>query len=549
MILSASGWRAVFASNGDENSMDTELSREGKLVCVAAAKSFASCFGLKTGDRILLASDARPTSPAICSIVFNVLEKLGLKVCYAGICSAPEIMAESTYDSYAAFFYVSASHNPAGHNGFKFGRNGGVFGQKEIAPAIELMRKTVESESSLEELLARCGEKACAPDVELKKRCLEHYTDFIVRTTSPDGKIDGLRAKIRERGIGICADLNGSARSVSADAEFLHYMGFKTCFINNEAGKIVHGIIPEGKNLDTCRKLLEQMHGKDPDFVLGYVPDNDGDRGNIVYINEEGKAMILEAQEVFALSVLSVLSAHKAMGEKNLAVAVNGPTSMRIDCIAKEYGAKVFRAEVGEANVVNLADHLREKGFSVPILGEGSNGGNITYPARVRDPMNTLMAVSALLVSGTTTGKAIESLPEYVTTNVTEERAVLHLRTKDYRTLKAIYEKNLPSFFDKMRNRLAEYSVVSWKEFQTEGIAERCESGNGDKGGLKICFYDKDDNAVAYIWMRPSGTEPLFRISADVRGSGPEAVKLHDMLLSLQREMVLAAQEEVPGIS
>ena len=278
------------------------------------------------------------------------------------------------------------------------------------------------------------------------------------------------------------------------------------------------------------------------------MPDNDGDRGNIVYINDEGKALILQAQEVFALSVLSVLSRHSAMGEKNLAVAINGPTSMRIDRIAQKYSAGVFRAEVGEANAVNLADSLRQKGFNVPILGEGSNGGNITYPARVRDPMNTIMALCALLVSGTSMSRAIESIPAFVTTNATAEIAVLHLKTKDYRKLKEIYERNFPACFEEKKGFLEEYGIISWKEFQTEGISERCESGNGDKGGLKICFYNKDEEAVAYIWMRPSGTEALFRILADVEGSGPKAVRLHDMLINWQRDMVLSAQEEVPGI-
>ena len=545
MILSASGWRAVFAADGDENSMRPDLSKAGELICTAVAMSFASNFGLKKGDRILLASDSRPTGKALCSVVYRTLEHLGLKVCYAGICSAPETMAESSYGSYQAFFYISASHNPAGHNGFKFGRDGGVFSKADITPAIEMMKVLAGKEEEVEKVWNECRGADPEPDKELKRQSLEHYTDFIIRTTCPDGNTDELRAQIKKCSIGICADLNGSARSVSVDKDFLSYMGFKTVFVNDRAGEIVHGIIPEGKNLDTCRKLLEEMHAKDPDFVLGYVPDNDGDRGNIVCIDNSGKAVILEAQEVFALSVMSTLSYHKSIGTKNLAVAINGPTSMRIDRIAQSMGAKTFRAEVGEANAVSLADSLREKGYSVPILGEGSNGGNITYPARVRDPINTLMALTRLLVNGQTIPRAIENLPAFVTTNATEERAILRLKTSDYRTLKAEYEKALPGCFEARKQELATYGIRSWKEFQTEGIVERCESGNGDKGGLKISFYNSDETCIAYIWMRPSGTEPLFRILADVDASVKDAMKLHDLLIQWQRDMVLKAQEKV----
>lgn len=537
MILSASGWRAVFAADGNENSMDGRLSEAGELICTAVAMSFASNFGLKKGDRILLASDSRPTGKALCSVVYRTLEHLGLKVCYAGICSAPEVMAESAYGSYGAFFYISASHNPSGHNGFKFGRNGGVFSKDDIAPAIEKMKELVKDEESVKKVHRESMGGDCQVDAELKKKCLKDYTDFTVKTNRPD--------RFKRCSIGICADLNGSARCVSIDKDFLKSLGYKTCFINDQVGKIAHGIIPEGKNLDSCRKLLEEMHEKDPDFVLGYVPDNDGDRGNIVCIDENGKAVILEAQEVFALCVLSTLSYHKSIGTKNLAVAINGPTSMRIDRLAQKFGAKAFRAEVGEANAVSLADSLREKGYNVPILGEGSNGGNITYPARVRDPINTIMALVRLLSEGQSIAQAIKSLPTFVTTNATEERAILRLQTSDYRALKAQYEKKLPKCFEEKKAELGSYGIKSWKEFQTEGIVERCESGNGDKGGLKICFYLEDGTCVAYIWMRPSGTEPLFRILADVDASIKDAEKLHDSLIQWQREMVLKAQTEV----
>ena len=128
------------------------------------------------------------------------------------------------------------------------------------------------------------------------------------------------------------------------------------------------------------------------------MPDCDGDRGNIVYWDEkQKKAVILKAQEVFSLSVLAELTysiwQHGEEKDFKPAVVVNCPTSMRINEIASALGAEVFRAEVGEANVVNLAREIRSQGYTVRILGEGSNGGTITYPAAVRDPLNTIFAL------------------------------------------------------------------------------------------------------------------------------------------------------------
>jgi phosphomannomutase len=108
-------------------------------------------------------------------------------------------------------------------------------------------------------------------------------------------------------------------------------LGIRTRFANANPGEIVHGIVPEGDNLELCRRLLEQAHREDPSFLLGYVPDNDGDRGNIAWIDERtGCASILGAQELFAL-VAAVELSHPSAGSRPKAVAVNCPTSLMID--------------------------------------------------------------------------------------------------------------------------------------------------------------------------------------------------------------------------
>ncbi len=273
-----------------------------------------------------------------------------------------------------------------------------------------------------------------------------------------------------------------------------------------------------------------------------YVPDNDGDRGNLVWCDDEGHAHILMAQEVFALCVKATLEYHREKGTQNLAIAVNGPTSMRTDEIARKCGAEVFRSEVGEANAVSLGDSLRKKGYNVPILGEGSNGGNITYPARVRDPMNTLMCLVRLVCKGKTLSEEIAGLPVYTTTNAFSPEAILHLQTKDYPALKAVYERNFENQWQQHIDELKAYGITRYLEFRTDGIVERQESGHCTSGGLKMSFYDSANRCIAYIWMRPSGTEPLFRICADVRGDNR---KLHDMLINWQREMILNAEKEL----
>ena len=58
------------------------------------------------------------------------------------------------------------------------------------------------------------------------------------------------------------------------------------------------------------------------------------------------------------------------------------------------------------------------------------------------------------------------------------------------------------------------------------------------KGGLKIIFKDKEGSPLAFIWMRGSGTEPVFRIMCDVKGDNPQQ---EAELLQWETNMLLEA--------
>ncbi|MEI6876254.1 MAG: hypothetical protein WCL50_14125, partial [Spirochaetota bacterium] len=275
-------------------------------------------------------------------------------------------------------------------------------------------------------------------------------------------------------------------------------------------------------------------------------PDCDGDRGNLVYWDDRlNESRVLGAQEVFALAVLAELALLVREGRlrrgedgsalDRVAVAANEATSLRVDAITAVFGAETWRAETGEANVVGLAARLREEGYLVRILGEGSNGGNITYPAEVRDPLATIGALLKLLLlredsgghprevdgdeeddrppperrptafpetgkTGEDDGKKeglfhiwlrlsgrldryrpdfgigdiLDSLPSYATTSVFEQRAALKMRETDHGALKARY---LPVFLREWERRKAEllrrFGVAGWKAMASQGMGER----------------------------------------------------------------------------
>lgn len=591
MILSASGWRKVFAVSGEETDTTTEIGIENTCISVLSALVFSDYVKKRTGKRtptIVLGIDTRPTGPEIANVMIRLLLKEKVVVRYVGVTAAPEIMAYSKL--FDGFIYISASHNPIGHNGIKFGLNdGGVLNGKENALLVEEFKAKCSDEFALQNVSRLISvrsqsdlEWVYSESISTKKEALEIYKTFsknvissLTNVSLQDKFFDNLKAQIKANPIGIVCDFNGSARTMSIDKEFFAENNLNFYPFNDIPGKIVHEIIPEPENLVYCaRKMEELQKAGTKDAILGYMPDCDGDRGNIVYWDSKtDSAQILKAQEVFSLSVLAELAfsywLNKNDSSYKPAVAVNCPTSMRIDEIAKVFNAKVFRGEVGEANVVNTARLARKEGYTVRILGEGSNGGTITFPSSVRDPINTIFAFIKLLtikdtpednglfhiwcqLSGQedkykddfTLSDVLETLPVYTTTGVSESRAILKISTMDHAKLKGNFQKVFEnSFKNGADGLLKKYGISSYKCILTNATTEKVDAkdfSESGKGGLKIQLFENSDKPSAFIWMRGSGTEPVFRIMCDVKGNNPDKEK---DLLAWETKMLLEADK------
>ena len=583
MILSASGWRKVFAASGDEQDKNPEITDTDRSIAVIAADVFFDYISKVSGQEapvIALGIDARPTGPALADAMIHALVKKGAILQYSAVTSAPEIMAYAK--KLDGFIYISASHNPVGHNGIKFGTNdGGVLCAQENKKLVDDFLKRLSDDKGVAEAVKKaysCTTSELKAVYEIKDsskhNALAAYKNFANETiTGTDNKeyqadfFGMLDTFIASKPLGVVCDFNGSSRYQSIDREFFKERKINFYSINDF--EIAHEIIPEAENLVHVAAEMERLHKEGhSEVVLGYMPDCDGDRGNIVYWDEkQKKSVILKAQEVFSLSVLAELTysiwQHGEEKDFKPAVVVNCPTSMRINEIASALGAQVFRAEVGEANVVNLAREKREQGYTVRILGEGSNGGTITYPAAVRDPLNTIFALLKLLMmresglyemwctkSGQkynpdfTLSDVIDSLPAYTTTGVSEPRAVLKVKTTDHTKLKAAFQKAFEADWKKKSADLKKkYGIESWDAVITKGTVETCgvkDFSKSEKGGLKVLFKDKDSKPIAFIWMRGSGTEPVFRIMCDVKGDKPEMEKA---LLEWETELIKKADK------
>ena len=595
MILSASGWRKVFAESGNEEDTSTTIGITNRRLCALIGETFSQFMISSTGKKnpvVAVGTDTRPTGKEIADCILHALLKYNLKIKYIGIASAPEIMAYAK--KLDGFLYISASHNPIGHNGIKFGlNNGGVIEGKTaklLADNFVLKCNAVNAEEHADEILNFTSSKLKAlykKANSVKKESLKAYEEFISIVITGEEKqkeqkkiFDFISKAVKDKKITILTDMNGSSRTLCIDRTYIESKGLKFISFNDNPGQIVHAIIPEPENLVfTANSMKELQLAGDSTVLLGYMPDCDGDRGNIVYWNEKTQeAVPIKAQEVFALCVMAELSFEYWKNKGNepkqkIGVAVNCPTSMRIDEICKSFKASLFRAEVGEANVVNLAREKRNEDYNIRILGEGSNGGNITNPSSVRDPLSTVFALIKLLTirdkinrdgsiqkglfhlwcdvsnqsdkykSDFTLADVMETLPVYTTTGVSESRAVLKVKTEDKGKLKLRFQQIFETEWKKLLPVLSEkYKFVKYEAVTTNGTKEtqNATDWNNGNGGLKIKFYDAEENCRAFIWMRPSGTEPVFRILCDVKGNKPKTEK---SLLDWEISMLLKADK------
>lgn len=585
-IRSASGWRTVFAT--DEHST-AEQSTAGVLeIVLLAAWQFGTAVRAQTANpTVVVGRDTRPTGRLAADFAIRGLIVAGCRVQDVGVAASPEVMAYAKQEpDVHGFFYLTASHNPIGHNGLKFGfADGAVIGGEDAKRIIADFDVTVANSMRVQDILAQAFDPAVSATLgavtqsttrnALKDAALEIYRRFALeiaaqppiaagfnRTAEIAALVEQLKSALGQRPLGVVGELNGSARCVSIDRGVFVELGVRARFLNDRPGDFAHGVLPEGPNLSQAAQALRQAHAADPAFEIAYVPDNDGDRGNVVLINAEGEPYVPTAQEVFGAVLVAELAwlRHRGLleaGGTRVAVVVNGPTSLRVDRICAVFGVELYRTEVGEANVVARAAQLRRQGYLVRVCGEGSNGGNITFPGTVRDPMSTILSLLKLrayelhrywpALQQAATPRiydVVRSLPAFTSTATGEARAVMQVPRVGHGALKAAYEALLPGAIETARAILrpvfepTEWWVENYEGVNaTRGTGPHTRSG-AQTGGFKVLFADSGAVARAFVWMRGSGTEPVFRVMADVEGEQPE---VESRLLEWHRNLIESA--------
>lgn len=112
--------------------------------------AFALCLGNALGSamqpaRVVAGYDARLSSPELAASLMEGLAASGAAVTNAGLCGTEEIYYAAAFKDFDLGVMVTASHNPAGENGFKIVRSGAV--PVDLATGLAEIRDLMQSGS------------------------------------------------------------------------------------------------------------------------------------------------------------------------------------------------------------------------------------------------------------------------------------------------------------------------------------------------------------------------------------------------------------------
>jgi phosphomannomutase / phosphoglucomutase len=277
--------------------------------------------------------------------------------------------------------------------------------------------------------------------------------------------LNGIRSKIdvkaiSERKFTVVMDVGNGAQAVAAPY-LVESLGCKLITLNS----VVDGGFP-GRGPEPTPDVLKDLSAavKAVGADLGVAYDGDGDRS--MFCDENGT--VLWGDQSGCLLADFVLEKHSGG-----TIVTSVASSQAIEAVAKKHGAKVLRTKVGS---VEIARTILERNA---VFGFEENGGCIYQPhIPVRDGgMTTALMLECLAGRGMSFSKILA----FVVPRYYQAKTKVEVNRKKGDALLRAVEK------------------------QAKGDVERID-------GIKLWT---DDHS--WVLIRPSGTEPIFRIFAEAR--------------------------------
>ncbi|KKM09924.1 phosphoglucomutase [Clostridiales bacterium PH28_bin88] len=369
---------------------------------------------------------------------------------------------------------LTASHNPPEYNGIKFIPH-------YAGPALPETTKAIEA-----------GLHRVLQNGRVRRLNMgEAEAQGLVKRINPAGAyLDHLRqvvdmAAIRRAGLKVVVDPMFGAGSGYLET-LLGEAGCQVEAIHHQRDPLFGGRLPE-PNEANLPELVGRV--RESGAHLGLALDGDADRFGIV----DAGGVYLTANQVLVLALYHLL--HRR-GWQGRVVARTVATTHMLDRIAEEYGMDVQETAVG---FKYIGQSLREK--DTVLGGEESGGMSIRGHLPEKDGiLAAALMAEAVAVAGTTlAGVMVEIAGRFGT--LVSKRLDLHVSPEDKQ---------------RVLNYLAEYRPV-----KVAGVPV-LERINVD--GTKVVMADG-----SWALVRPSGTEPLFRLYAEAKDHARLALIQQDL--------------------
>ncbi len=434
--------------SGVRGLVGTDLTPEVVARWAAAFGTWARDGNRPSGRRavrpsIVVGRDARTSGPMFAGAATAGLNSVGCHVIDVGLVATPTVQLAVEHHRAAGGIILTASHNPIEWNALKFVGPDGIF--------LDSVAGTRVRELAAGDSLPRAKYNAIG-GVEADSDAISRHLAAVLALRGVD-----VRA-IRRRRFRVALDtVRGAGGALMP--ELLERLGCRVAAINLDTdGLFPRPPEPVPENLKALGALVRRKKAD-----IGIAVDPDVDR--LAIVDEKGRPIGEDYTLAFAIRAV------RPSGRQT--VVCNLSTSLVVEDAAREYGARLVRAPVGEAHVARKIIELKA------VIGGEGNGG-VMYPALHvgRDaPLAGALALSLLARERMTVSELVGRAPRYTIVKAKAPRGA-----------------RLEQVYDGLRKRFSDATVDV-------------------QDGLRLAWPDR------WLHVRPSGTEPIIRLIAEAPSS------------------------------
>ncbi|MBN2075478.1 MAG: phosphoglucomutase/phosphomannomutase family protein [Dehalococcoidales bacterium] len=451
------GWRGIIADDFTFDNVRT---------CARAVADYLN--EAKLADKgLVIGYDTRFASEDFATTAAEVVAAAGIKVHLCQEATPTPVISYSTVNLNAGgAIVITASHNPAAWNGFKYKSENGASASDEITSLIEDKVSRLYGKDSPVRI----------PLEEALKTGLIGYTNPLPSYIDHLSKLINLD-EIRNSGLRVIVDPMYGAGSGYLK-NLLDGGSTEIIEINNERNPLFPGIQPEpiAANLGKLMATITEQKAS-----IGIATDGDADRLGIV--DENGH--FISTVQVLALLTYYLL---EVRGERGLIVKTIN-TSVMMNRLAEIYGVDIIEEPIG---FKHIAPHLEKNAL---IGGEESGGYGFRGHLPERDGILAALYFLDLMVkTGKTPSQLLDHLFSLAGTHY-YDRIDVHFPLNER---------------DNIFNRVKSNPPEKINEIKVDQL--------NTMDGYKYTLTDD-----SWLLIRFSGTEPLLRIYTE--SSTPQKVE------------------------